>query len=113
MIDEEDYEAFIWIKENITEDYKKAILDPWKATAFSAVTQKYVHTRIHMQPYDIDNKVYAFIKGGSTDTKFLKDNGISIIYTRIFENNGNIIYDVRNPDLTELNKGIYIFKENE
>ena len=38
MIEDEDYQAFIWIKENVSENHEKAILDPWKATAFTAIT---------------------------------------------------------------------------
>ena len=47
MINTEDYEAFTWIKENVDETYQKAILDPWKATAFIAITGKNTYARIH------------------------------------------------------------------
>ena len=40
MIDSYDYEAFTWIGENVSDDYGKAVLDPWKATAFAAITEK-------------------------------------------------------------------------
>ncbi|MCX6004915.1 MAG: hypothetical protein NT082_04510, partial [Chloroflexi bacterium] len=42
MIDDEDYQSFTWIKNNIGAEYTTALLDPWKATAFSAVTGKKV-----------------------------------------------------------------------
>ncbi|KKK96462.1 hypothetical protein LCGC14_2662550, partial [marine sediment metagenome] len=77
-IDREDYQAFVWIKENVNEDYGKAIVDPWKATAFTAITGKNIHTRIHMAPTPKDNEAYAFIKSGSGNTTFLRENGISI-----------------------------------
>ncbi|MFC2034318.1 hypothetical protein ACFLTT_02835 [Chloroflexota bacterium] len=50
IIDQEDYQAFTWIKDNVSEDYNKAILDPWKATAFTAITRKNIHTRTHAYP---------------------------------------------------------------
>jgi hypothetical protein len=34
MIDREDYESFVWIRDNIGTDYHKTVLDPWKATSF-------------------------------------------------------------------------------
>jgi hypothetical protein len=38
MIDSEDYQSFVWIKDNLDENYDEGILDPWKATAFTAIT---------------------------------------------------------------------------
>jgi len=114
MIDREDYQAFVWIKDNINEDYEKAILDPWKATAFTAITDKTIHTRIHMAPKPSDMETYAFLSGGSTDTTFLRENGISIIYTRVSDVAGqNVEHGSNNPDLIEVAKNIYLLKDAE
>ncbi len=112
MIDREDYQAFVWIKENVGDNYEKAIVDPWKATAFSAITEKGTYTRIHKAPEAKDNEAYAFIKGGSLDTGFLRQNGISIIYTRVYEGgqNRNIEFSSDNPDLEEVARNIYLLK---
>lgn len=102
MIDSEDYQAFVWIRENVDDEYEKAILDPWKATAFAAITQKNIYTRIHAYPRDKDREAYAFLRGGCTDTDFLRENGISIVYTR---------QGSKNPDLVEVRKNVYLLKE--
>jgi len=102
MINEQDYEAFIWIKDNVGENYEKAILDPWKGTAFTAVTQKHIYTKIHAYPKPSDEEAYEFLRGGCIDTTFLRENGISIVYSQ---------WGVRNPDLVELRKNVYILKE--
>lgn len=102
MIDEADYNAFVWIRDNVSEDYDKAILDPWKATAFAAVTGKYVYTRTHMAPKDKDREANKFLRGGSTDSEFLRENGISIVYTSV---------QSQNPDLTEVRKNVYLLQE--
>lgn len=102
MINSYDYEAFTWIGENVSDDYGKAVLDPWKATAFAAITGKKVFTRIHAYPRPRDNKAYAFLRAGCRDTAFLKDNGITIVYTR---------GSCDNPDLTPVREGIYLLKE--
>jgi len=104
MIDEGDYEAFVWIEENVDRDYKKAILDPWKATAFSAITERNIYTRIHAFPKPSDEEANKFLDGGCSDTAFLRENGISIIYTR---------GECRNPDLTEVRENIYLLKKGE
>ena len=111
MIDRKDYQAFVWIRDNVNEDYEKAIVDPWKATAFTAITHKDNYTRIHMAPTAKDNEAYAFIKGGSDDTSFLRENGISIVYTRVSDGRTSTEYISDNPDLTEVAKNIYLLKE--
>ena len=102
MIDKQDYEAFVWIKDNVNDDYEKAILDPWKATVFAAVTERKVFTRIHKYPEPIDNQAYDFLRGDCSDTTFLTNNGISIVYTRS---------PCQNPDLTEVKENVYLLKE--
>lgn len=104
MIDEEDYQAFVWIKENINSSYEKAILDPWKGTAFTAITGKNVYTWIGAYPTPTDEEAYNFLRGGCKDTGFLKDNGISVVYTR---------GDVNNADLVEVRRNIYLLQEAE
>lgn len=104
MIDDYDYEAFTWINDNVNKEYKKAILDPWKATAFVAITQRQVFTRIHSYPKPSDEQAYSFLEDGCTDTEFLVNNNISIIYTRS---------SCQNPDLVEVRKNIYLLKKVE
>ncbi|MFC2070364.1 hypothetical protein ACFLTB_04240 [Chloroflexota bacterium] len=115
MIDEEDYRAITWIQNNLGDEYRKAILDPWKATACAALSGKIVYTRIHAYPMEKDKEAYAFIRSGSTDTDFLKRNGISIIYTRVYNGpkEGNAVYDIDNPDLVEVAENIYLLKEED
>ena len=102
MIDKEDYQAFAWINDNVDENYRKAILDPWKATAFTAITQKSIYTRMHAYPMPKDKEAKAFLSNGSTDTSFLRENDITIIYSTEGSDN---------PDLTEVRKNVYLLKE--
>ncbi len=102
MIDDEDYQTFVWIKENVSQEYEKAILDPWKATAFTAVTGKHIYTRIHAFPKPSDNKAREFLEGGCSDTAFLEQNGISIIYTR---------EPCDNSDLVQVREWVYLLQQ--
>jgi hypothetical protein len=101
MIDEEDYQAFAWIRDNIDNTYNRALLDPWKATAFVAITQKSVYTRIHVSPLPRDLEAYQFLDNGCRDTAFLRDNGVSIVYTRDA---------CDNPDLVEVRENVYLLR---
>lgn len=104
LVDKQDYDAFVWISSNLGGDYEKAILDPWQATAFTAITGKNTYTRIHTEPLSGVNQAYAFLEDGCCDTAFLRKNGISIVYSRA---------PCNNPDLTEVRENIYLLKENQ
>lgn len=102
MIDEQDYDAFTWIKENVDSHYDMALLDPWKATAFVAIAEKHVYTRIHSFPKDTDQEVYKFLESGCENTEFLRKKGISIVYTRA---------ECKNPDLVKVRDNVYLLPE--
>jgi len=102
MIDNEDYQAFVWIEQNLGKEYDKALLEPWKATAFTAVTGKRVYTRIHAYPKPSDEAARSFLEEGCDDTDFLRANGISVVYTE---------KECRNPDLVEVSERVYLLRE--
>jgi hypothetical protein len=102
MIDKDDYEAFVWIRHNINDNYNIALLDPWKATAFTAITGKKVYSRTTMITTNEDKRVYEYLAAGSQDTIFLKDNRISLVYSTS---------PVLNPDLVAVRKNVYLLKE--
>ena len=99
MINEEDYAAFVWIEENISPDYQKAILDPWKATAFMALARREVYARIQHDPKEDDYQAIEFLNNRCNDTQFLEENDISIVYTT---------GEVDNSDLVQFGENIYI-----
>jgi hypothetical protein len=99
MINGEDYEAFVWIRQNVDSSYEKAVLDPWKATAFTAITGRHVYTRITAHPWPSDEEASKFLSQGCKDTAFMRNNGISIVYTRA---------SCDNPDLVEVRKYVYL-----
>lgn len=100
VIDYSDYENFVWIKENL--DGQKAILDTWKAIAFTPVTGKQVYSRVPQWPSDNTRvqRTYAFLASGCADTAFLRDNNISIVYAN----------SCSNPELEKVREKIYVVK---
>ncbi len=104
MIDTQDYEAFVWVEENIGDEYDKAVLDPWKGTAFTAISGKKVYSYIIVAPYERQTRAYKFLQEGCSDTAFLRENGISIVYTR---------RGCNNPDLVELREDVYLLPQVE
>jgi len=90
LINEADYEAFTWIEENIDEYrtseylYDRAAVDPFKASAFSAITRLYIVSSImHPIPgYRHRREVYSFLSGCCEDDGFLEKFDVSVVYTR-------------------------------
>lgn len=103
MINDREYEDFSWIRDNVSQDYSKAILDPWKATPFYAITEKRIFSRIHAYPKPSDEEARKFLSDNCTDTTFLRENGISIVYTPL---------NCDNPDLVEVKPRIYLLKKS-
>ena len=103
MIDDEDYRAFVWIKDNIGVEYTTALVDPWKATAFTAVTGKKVASRIWIKPEPVDDVIYKFLEGGCQDTIFLADFKGAIVYNTAACNNHDLIRVRNNVFITNPN----------
>jgi hypothetical protein len=76
-----------------------ALVDPWKATAFTAITGKNVLRRIFMSKEPVDDTIYQFLGDGCQNTSFLIDNKVSMIYNRLSCNN---------TDLVEARSNVYL-----
>lgn len=85
IIDEKDYDAFLWIKEN-TNKNDVAVLDPWIANAFTPFAERGVYTRVTQGPnafYSARNiEVENFFKDKCKNMSFLAENNISIVYDK-------------------------------
>lgn len=102
MIDDEDYRAFVWIRDNIGPEYETALVDPWKATAFVAVSGKNVIRRIWMQKEPADEILEKYLNGGCQETASLAYDGLSLLYNTT---------QCQNSDLFKINAGMYIIKQ--
>jgi hypothetical protein len=102
MIDDEDYQAFVWIKDNLGPEYRRGVLDPWKAIPFAAVSGKVAYTYIHTAAKPSDEQAAEFLAQGCTDTAFLRANSITFVYTR---------GACQNPDLEPVREFVYLRKK--
>jgi hypothetical protein len=91
VMDEMDAQAFNWIKENTSKD-EIVLLEPWKANAFTPLAERKVYSRIVQGPNKLseekNSKADLFLKGNCTDTNFLEQNNITLIYG--YCNNSNL-----------------------
>ena len=103
IIDDEDYRAFAWIKDNIGAEYTTAVVDPWKATAFTAVTGKKVLHRIWLTQEPVDDVIYKVLESGCRDSAFLRDNRVSFVYNQL---------PCANIDLIEVRHRVFVTNPN-
>jgi len=104
LIDDEDYESFLWIKENIPKN-ATVLLDPWKARAFPAIAERKVYAVMPFGPNEKEmervERARAFLKNECTNTSFLVDNNISVVYTKD---------GCQNEELIKVRENIYVLK---
>jgi hypothetical protein len=101
MINEDEYEAFSWIHDNIksfrdeNHSYDRCAVDPFKASPFVAISGLYIvsSTMSPLYGYSSHAEVEQFLNGKCTDTNFLYKYQISVIYSPSCNNkNFTIIY---------------------
>lgn len=106
MISEEDYEAFVWIEDNIdsfrdvNHSYNRGAVHPFKASPFSAVTGLYIVSS-NMHPIygiNLHTKMEKFLRDKCVDTGFLDSYKIGVIYG-----------DCDNDNLTIIHPNVYLY----
>jgi len=103
-IDQKDYEAFVWIKDNIDEQYEISIMDPYKGIPFTAITGKIAYARITGLLLPNSRETRKFLDRSCVNTKYMEDNVISIVYTR---------EKCNNPDLTKARDNVYLLNNTK
>ncbi|VVB60280.1 Uncharacterised protein [uncultured archaeon] len=104
MINETEYSDMVWINENLD---KNAIIlaDPWKARPIPTITGMRVFTVLPFGPdskeLEQNQKAIDFFRNNCTDTQFLKDNNISVIYAPV---------ECNNQDLKRVHNNTYILE---
>jgi len=107
MINEEEYENFTWIHDNIdkyrNETYKfdKAAVAPFKASPFSAITGLYIlSSSMHpLYGYNLHQKMSEFLNNGCINSSFMDKYEISVVYTT----------SCNNENLTAIYPNVYLY----
>ncbi len=103
MIDDEDYGAFNWIRDCTVPDNAVSLVDPWKAFAFSTLTDKNILHRVTEKQKPVDDIIYRFLNNGCPDTGFIEENKIDLIYNRLQCNNNKLSKVRDNIFITDFN----------
>jgi hypothetical protein len=104
IINDREFNDFVWIKENLE---GKAITDPWKAIAFTAVTERHVYSYIGFGPHKFldqrNREIYEFFENNCSNTTFLINNNITTVYSYV---------ECDNPEIKKIKERTY-YLENE
>ena len=104
VIDKQEYQDFLWIRDNTPKD-AKVLLDPWKARALTPVAERQVLSVMPFGPVketmEFNDQITDFLKNNCTGTSFLIEHNVSIIYYKDGCENNNLV---------EINDGIYLVK---
>lgn len=107
MINEEEYETLIWLRDNIDgfrdeyHPYDRAAVNPFMASPFSAITGLHIVTS-SMHPlisYNKHTEMERFLNQNCTNINFLEQNQISVIYS-----------PCNNANLTEIYENVYLYE---
>ena len=107
MINEEEFETFSWIYDNIdsyrdeNHSYDKCAIDPFKASPFAAVSGLYIvsSTMSPLYGYDLHTEVEQFLNEKCVDTSFLHKHDVSVIYSS----------NCNNKNFTMIYPNVYIY----
>ncbi len=85
LIDNKDYESFLWIKEN-SPTSATILSDPWKARALAPVAERRIYAVMPFGPVEeqmkLVNNANNFFAENCTNTTFLIENNITVVYGR-------------------------------
>lgn len=100
IIDGSEFKDIVWIRENTSGG--TILADPWKARPIPAITGMQVFTVLPFGPdaelLRINQQASDFFNGNCTNTTFLKENNISLVYSPV---------ECKNADLEKIHNNIY------
>lgn len=101
LVTKGSYEDMVWIKQNVSSDYRRAVVDTPLGLAFPPVAGRPVYAGESVQVYIPSRirEVNAFLSAGASNTTWMKARGIDMVYTR---------RTVNNPDLKKVREWIYL-----
>lgn len=100
IMDQEDFEAFTWIDENLPEDMGPTLLRPQKAVAFTAVTGRLpADAALPGRQLSGDEFTFRFYAGDGKNTTILREHGVEVVYSP---------ETIFNPDLERVHDRVYI-----
>ncbi len=82
VIDDATYQDFLWVKEYVPDQYGIGVLHTSVAWPFASVSGKFAYTAEVAPNFHAKGRsAMEFLQDGASDTSWLKERGIAIVYT--------------------------------
>lgn len=103
VINDASYQDFLWVREYVPPQYDIGVLDTGVAWPFASVSGKFAYTAEVAPNFHAEGRsAMKFLQDGASDTSWLKEKGITIVYTpRAIENN----------ELIKVHNNVYLLVE--
>jgi len=107
-IDDNQYEDFVWIGDNLCPGYERALLDPTFGTPFAAITGRQVYATIPLTAYPVRppavDEARQVLREGVPDVAWLREHGLSIVYST---------RPLSNSELVQVHDRVYVLPSAE
>ena len=103
VIDDATYQDFLWVREYVPAQYGIGVLDTGVAWPFASVSGKFAYAaEVAPNLHAEGRSAMKFLQAGASDTSWLEERGITIVYTpRAIENN----------ELIKVHNNVYLLVE--
>ncbi len=103
VIDDATYQDFLWVREYVPQQYQIGVLNTGVAWAFASVTGKFAYTAEVAPNFHAKGRsAMEFLHNGASDTTWLQEREIGIVYTPGV---------VANNQLIKVNNNVYLLVE--
>jgi hypothetical protein len=103
LVDDTNYQDFLWVSEYVPSTYRTGITDIGIACPFAAVSGKYVYFGEVSAHFRLkEPQATEFLMNGAADTPWLTKEGLSMVYTRTA---------IDNEKLIKVNRNLYLLIE--
>ena len=107
-INEQQYQDFVWIRDNLCPGYDQALIDPKFGRAFAAITGRHVYAGVPLSALPsgspLVQEAKQVLQDRVPDTAWLRERGLSIVYST---------RPLSNPELVLVHDGVYVLPPSE
>ncbi len=108
LIDDKKYRDFVWVGDNLGQEYERALILPKLARPFAAITGKQAYVAVPLTVLPLRSprveEASQVLQDGVPDADWLRERGVTIVYSE---------KPARNRELVEVHDRVYVLPPAE
>jgi hypothetical protein len=108
VINDKQYQDFVWIRDNLCPGYERALVLPKLGRPFAAITGKHAYVALPLTVLPVRSPLVEeanqVLQEGVPDAAWLRERGVSIVYSE---------RPASNPELVRLRERVYVLPPGE